>query len=102
MFLYRYNRTVRADEFGPIFVDVKLILKEYLVTRETPSGYWIIDEYDKRRWVAKGARKSFAYDTKEAAALNLLKRSAKEVKYLNYKLEVARRTNYLAENLKHE
>jgi len=99
--LYRYEREVKTSDLGPLFTDVKLVLREYPIIKETPGGYWIRVIYSKK-WCSNNARKSFAYDTKEKARVNLLKRSEKEVRYNEYKLEVAKQTNFLAKQLKDE
>ncbi len=82
-------------------------LQEYVLVKETPCGYWIIEDYmeryaesdiAKRYWVSKTGTKRRAYPTKEEAALSYLKRKEKQVKILTERLADAK--GYLQQAMK--
>lgn len=71
-----------------------LDLMKFYAVRETPCGYWIVDEYEydfelefaKKRWVSKTGRKRFAYPTPEEALTSFIARKEKQVKILSAQL----------------
>jgi hypothetical protein len=54
-----------------------ITLHEYLIIKSTPQGYWIKlfnNFYEKRRWMAKDAKKRFAHKSKKEALESFIKR----------------------------
>lgn len=88
-----------------------IILEKYKMIKETPCGWWIVNEYGfkynrdftDKKWVSKTARKRFAYPTKEEALFNFEKRKDCQIKILKARLNKAetdrRRVDYLREVL---
>jgi hypothetical protein len=71
---------------------VRVQLKEriFFVEKETPKGYWIVEQHcAKRRWVSKYGRKRYAYPTKEEALRSLRRRKELHVEYARVNLETA-------------
>ena len=112
MKFYRYVSKSYAsiDEFGDIarsaIPDVRVVLEEYELLKETPKGYWIgfqslftsqrseewREEHLKncwKKWVSKNGRKRFAYPTKEEAMNNYVLRTKKRISILKSQLRHA-------------
>ena len=96
-----YRHTETSYESG-----VQLDVKEYKLVRETPKGYWIIDDlwdYDEesvetyKKWVSKTARKRWAYPTKEEALVSFKARKRRQIRILTYQLSEAKTALKLAE-----
>ena len=86
---------------------VQLDVKEYKLVRETPKGYWIIDDlwhYDEesvetyKKWVSKTARKRWAYPTIEEALTSFKARKNRQIRILTHQLKGAKVALKLAEN----
>jgi hypothetical protein len=69
-----------------------LQVTEFKILKETPKGYWIeIDDYTyPKMWIAKDARRSFAYTTIEAARISYRKRKVKHIEKLEAQLKKAK------------
>lgn len=92
MKLYRYERTrIYSDA---LFNNLDVELFEFEVLKETPKGYWVIDNkiQFKKTFVLKSenARKRFAYETKEKALNNFIKRTEKCIKIYEDKLKISK------------
>ena len=103
MELYRYE----SPSFRTYGKEHKLELRKFKVVKETPKGYWIVEKYsyheyfeldneDKKRWVAKDALRSFAYDTKEKALKSFQFRKRSQIAILENQLENARKALNIA------
>lgn len=96
MKFYRYEAVQYAvhdhdGEFiSPLFPDPKVELREYVLIKETPKGYWIgiggFSSFYWKQWVSKTAKKRYAYPTKEEALLNYIKRTERRIKILKNQL----------------
>lgn len=85
MEFYRYQlRTFLDSEEGD--PDIELHLITYFLIKETPSGYWIGNEFSKKRWVHKISKKRWAYPTKKEALYNCFLRTKRRIKILKYQL----------------
>lgn len=88
MKFYRYTFIVIGIEVQ----DIRLLLNEFTLLRETPKGYWISRnglEYN-RRWIPKESKKRFAYPTKEEAMINFMKRTERHIDLLRWRLKYAK------------
>ena len=79
---YRYDDV--SYESGP-----KIILSTFKVIKETPCGWWIIQQWgdwctpdEDKRWVSKIARKRYAYPTKEEAMISFTARKTRQLSFL--------------------
>ena len=72
---------VRSEHPSPT-----LTLYEYDIISETPKGYWIGMSGLKIKWISKKSKNCFAYPTKREALLDLIKRTEKRVRILDYQL----------------
>jgi hypothetical protein len=105
MKFYRYE----AKQYTSLlkaYVNVKLLLIELNLHKETLKGYWIgygyVEEGKLRstsKWVSKTARKRYAYPTKEEALTNYIKRTQRRVSILKNQLEVTERGLEVAKEL---
>ena len=75
--MYRYKQS-----FGELY------LLEYKVTRTTPAGKWIgpkdifpAKDYCSEKFVKNYGKKRFAYETKEDALLNFIKRTERHIMF---------------------
>lgn len=111
MKFYRYetiqyaNMDSETESISSRIPDIKIILHEFNLFRETPKGYWIGYGYpdglhDKGRWVSKTTKKRYAYPTKKEALNNFIKRTEKRVKILNAQLNACEISINLAKNIK--
>ena len=85
MILYRYER----DDAPYYSCDPYIVfLKEFEVTKETPKGFWVNDDYGKKKFVlsSENSRKRFAYETKEQALANFIARTEKSIKFTKLRL----------------
>jgi hypothetical protein len=86
MILYRYERDdAPYYSWDPYIV----FLKEFEVTKETPKGFWVNDDYGKKKFVlsSENSRKRFAYETKEQALANFIARTEKSIKFTKLRLK---------------
>ncbi len=101
--LYRYN-VMLFFEGRP-----KVLLSEYLVTKETECGWWIggnkpkfephsFHTYTSKKWVSKTTRKRFAYPTKEEALVNFKARKQRQILIIKGQLERAKEALLIIEN----
>lgn len=101
MIFYRYEIQQSAvlgadgDFTSPLFPNVEVVLKEYILIRTTLKGYWIsspVFKYNKNFhiWVSASAVKRFAYPTKQSALNNFVLRTQKRVKILSNQLDVCK------------
>lgn len=88
--LYRYEIEYSNTELG---IDTDIKLNIYTVLRETDFFYYIDKNEPKHRYfytpkinkkIGKNVKNTFAYDTKEKAKLNFIKRTESRIGYLNY------------------
>lgn len=97
MKFYRYEAVSYAslDHDGeyvrPSYPNVKIVLTEFSLHKETPKGYRIgygtLDSFHgDSRWVSKTAKKRYAYPTKEEAMTNYIKRTERRVSILKAQL----------------
>jgi hypothetical protein len=65
-------------------------LREFILLRETPCGYWIVPYYIEhypdmiekwKKWIPKSSKKRFAYPTKEEALVSLRARKERQIFY---------------------
>jgi hypothetical protein len=71
------------DEYGPFD---KLYIKEYRVVKKTKKGVWIksINPWGlgyEQHFVLNDSRKKYAYQTKEQALFNFIKRKEIQIRY---------------------
>ena len=93
--MYRYKQS-----FG------ELHLLEFEVIRTTPAGKWIkpaigtfsINDYGKR-FVKNVGKKRFAYETKEAALINFIKRTERHIMFAKSNIKSAEQALYQANKL---
>ena len=97
MKFYRYEaheyaqHDIGGEFISPIYSNPKLELREFVLKKETPKGYWIGYKYWNfwKKWVSKTARKRYAYPTKEEAMTNYIKRTERRIVILKKQLEVS-------------
>lgn len=85
MILYRYEFV----DYGMRFPDTDLRLYTFSLVKETPKGYWIIQNdwfQPRKRWVSKTAKKRYAYPTKQEALTSFIKRKQRYIKILEHKI----------------
>jgi hypothetical protein len=106
-YLYRYVLVEKEAIAG--LPDVNLTLQEYPIIKITPKGYWIkgihtkkLNDFFIKKWVSNDGLRRFAYDTKELAINNYIKRTEKRIKILTYQLTATKLGLYDAKNLQHE
>ncbi len=93
--LYRYEAgrySVIIDAEMELFgtSKAKLECREYIVTAETPKGYWIgYLEGAKFRWVSKTSHRRFAHPTKEEALEAYRQRKTAYVRHSKARLRTA-------------
>ena len=70
------------------FSNAALILKKYILKRETLAGYWIgYESFDEPfKWISKTSKKRFAYPTKQEALTNYIKRTTRRKMILNHQI----------------
>jgi len=116
MNFYRYEAVHYAscgydgDFISTTTADIKLVVHELHLYKETPKGYWIgYGKYHPENslrsagwWVSKTAKKRFAYPTKEQALTNFMLRTKLRIKILNSQLTQAEIGLNLAKKLKNE
>lgn len=77
-----------------------IILREFIVARETPCYYWVQSYYgDCIRKTAKTGKCRFAYPTKEEAWNSYRERKRRHVAHLERQLEAARKRRNITENI---
>lgn len=87
---YRYDsfNYASSSNIESLYVpNVKLVLTELVLVKETPKGYWIGYEYfgeifGKQIWVSKYSIKRYAYPTKKEAMTNFVARTKKRIEIL--------------------
>lgn len=79
--LYRYEIEYRSEDG-----DTRIVLRELPVIRETYRCYFIKRHYfgNTERRVLKRAMNTYAYDTKEMAKDNFIRRTKKEFNGINF------------------
>lgn len=113
MIFYRYEAREYAvlgmdgDYESSPFPNPKLELREFVLKKETPKGYWIGSEHWNlgQRWIPKVSKKRYAYPTKEEAMINFIKRTEKRVGILKRQLwssEISLRNAITMEKTKKE
>lgn len=90
--LYRYEVS-RYD------VEDNLRLISFDVIKETDKGYWIESGIFPKKWVKKGGRKKYAYETPKLALYNFIKRYEKYIDILETKINPAKRHLKIAYDL---
>lgn len=98
MKFYRYVDRVYAN------IGVRVELSEFYLLKETPKGYWISYQWDKKgdykRWVSKNGKSRFAYPTREEALYNFKKRKQRQITILKGKLNDAKIALGQAQNVR--
>jgi len=107
---YRYEAVEYAvldangEAVSPTFPNPKIELREYVLHKETPKGYWIgydgfssISSYQK--WVSKTAKKRYAYPTKKEALYSFIKRTERRIKILSGQLDSSKYALQKAKNI---
>lgn len=98
MYLYRYidisyGSMIDDDHGGGHCWDIRVLLKQFFVYKETPCGYWIGDHgvfsTKYRRWVSKTSRKRFAHASRDDAWTSYLARKDRQIAIYKAKLERA-------------
>jgi hypothetical protein len=81
--LYRYD---------DLHTDKELWLQEFDIIKVTPKGFFIEFCMNKnnKKWVPKLGVNVFAWDSKEKALFNYIKRKEKQIDILKYKLQKAK------------
>lgn len=95
MNLYRYYdvRHCSVDEWDNISGSwARVYLRECLVLKVTPKGYWI----EGRRWVSKTSKKRYAHPTQDEAWAAYQARKKRQVSILAEQLENAQEALALA------
>ena len=67
-----------------------VLLEEYRVVKRTPKGCWCADSFycnAKKHFVLDGAKKRFAYPTKEEAKVSFLARKRRQLGILRAQIE---------------
>lgn len=95
MKFYRYEIGHVQSLHGGLFPNAEVQLKEFLLVKETPKGYWIADSWMKilhlkSKWVSKTAKKRYAYPTKKEALRAAKTRTVRRIKILSTQLEIAK------------
>lgn len=100
--LYRYETETYVNSLS-------LKLKEYIVIKETPCGYWVIskefehnidnDEWVQRhkKWVSSTGTKRLCYPTREEAFRSFKARSRRRLSYAKRTLNLAEQAMRLAQ-----
>lgn len=80
-FLYRY------EAWGNYTQDESIILRKFAIRKETPCGFWILDEkIDKKKWIGKNTYRPYAYKTPEEALKSFAVRKTRYLGYLQTKM----------------
>jgi len=91
MEFYRYKILDLTQGSGFFYIpECEVTLLTFPLVRETPKGYWILDELDLEKWISKTSRKRFAYPTKKEAFLNFKKRTEKRLKILSHQVNLCK------------
>jgi hypothetical protein len=71
--------------------DKELRLQEFDIVKETPKGFFIefYQNKNNKKWVPKLGVNIFAWETKEKALFNYIKRKEKQIEILKYKTQKA-------------
>ena len=100
MKLYRHELDYPFyEDYGVILEPTKVRLREFRVIKTTPCGYWIVDEFNKKRWVSNSSRKRFAYPTIEESLNYFIKRKNFFIGCLNYRIRINREVVEMAKNM---
>lgn len=98
---YRYVDDVMEEG------EVLLHLVEFQVLKETPKGYWVIENglnfpgsVDRhKRWVSKDSTKRFCYPSKSEALSSFFRRKVRQVAILGHRLHFAEKALATAQRL---
>ena len=102
MKFYRFEtgKQVIDEAFFITHPKAKLITRTFTLLRETPCGYWVIEDCKGKlsnyfiekykRWVSKSSRKRYCYPTIEEAWESYEIRRSKRVWYLERDLGIAK------------
>lgn len=91
MTLYR----IKAYELH--YGEIKLKTEGYEVVKETWKGYWVQDDWGRKRWMNKTATRRFAWSTEEEAMKSFIRRTQHHIGILENRLAKARAALYLAQ-----
>jgi len=91
MKLYRYEKTCNDETLldWDNNSNVKLVLNEYNVIRNTPKGYVIKYGY-KEKWISATGKKRFAYPEKIDALTNFIRRTNRSIFIMLHNIEYAK------------
>lgn len=94
--LFRYTEDRGFEFFGQV---KELLLKEYLIIKETPKGNWIREHgnYGKPKFCLKGEGKRFAHETKELALKSFICRKQRQYQINKGLMKSAKHYLYIAE-----
>lgn len=74
---YRYHDSYYMGE--------RITCYKFKAIRETPCGYWIMDDR-RERWISKTSMRRFCYPTKEEAWVNFVARKKRQLKLLKSRI----------------
>lgn len=77
--------SVILDEFNNYGSSPEIYERKFEVLKETPKGVWIKD-WDRKRFVLRGARKRYACPTREEAYQSFYARKARQVRILKARI----------------
>jgi len=89
--LYRYSKICHHEELRGWDNEnnVKAVLSEYKVIRNTPKGYVIIFGL-KEKWISSTGKKRFAYQEKKDALKNFIYRTNRSILIMNHNIDFAK------------
>lgn len=112
MKFYRYEtgniRNYNGEFLNVPFLKADLLLRVFLLKKETPKGYWITEQEKnnnifslqmKPKWIPKISKKRFAYPTKEEALKSRIAINKRRIKFLKGDLEIAEQVKNQCEKL---
>lgn len=99
--LYKYIEDKSYEEFDQA---KKLVLKTFLVTKETPCGYWVREHgsYGKNKFVLKGDGKRFAHETIELALKSFIARKKRQIWINKRMIAIAKHSLKIAESMNNQ
>lgn len=95
---YRYEDGMYYENYGREY-HTRPDLLRYRVVKVTPCGVWLVGELLDKHFVLNGARKRFAYPTKELAEESYLIRKQHHVQHCEFRLRKAKHFLKCAENM---
>ena len=93
--MYRYQDYSNDVGFG---ATESVECLEFRIRRRTPDGVWLAGGFGSSdlMWIRLGAKRSFAYPTRQSALASFIARKTKQVEHLTRQLDAVREALRLA------